>query len=175
MISVWARSSGSEFKESRADRKGAEKKNRNKFAVAGLAFVAALLTIEILCAQTPPSPAYTYDVVSVHPSSSVQHGMQIGPGPQGGVRTVNTPVMMLLTFSYDVRDYQFVEGQLGCPPTTSMSALRRISRRALLAGVPQPTSYGGGQAGISNGCRRCSATASDWCYTPKLANCQSTL
>lgn len=33
---------------------------------------------------------------------------RFGPGPQGGIRSQNTAVMMLLTFAYDLRDYQFV-------------------------------------------------------------------
>ncbi len=77
--------------------------------VIGCICTAAFLRMEGLRAQTvPPPPAYTYDVASVHRSSPNQNGSHIGPGPQGGLRTQGTPVMMLLTFAYRVPDYRIV-------------------------------------------------------------------
>ncbi len=65
------------------------------------------LAIGIIRAQTlPPPPAYTYDVVSIHPSSPDQRRTQIGPGPQGGLRMQNATAMLIMTFAYGVRDYQ---------------------------------------------------------------------
>jgi uncharacterized protein (TIGR03435 family) len=65
--------------------------------------------IGIIRAQTlPPPPAYTYDVVSIHPSSPGHGRTQIGPGAQGGLRMQNVTAMVIMTFAYDVRDYQII-------------------------------------------------------------------
>jgi bla regulator protein blaR1 len=78
-------------------------------AIPGFVAVAVPFVTGIICAQTlPPSPTYTYGVVSIHPSGPGHQGSHIGPGPQGGLSTTNTSVMRLLTFAYDVRDYQFI-------------------------------------------------------------------
>jgi uncharacterized protein (TIGR03435 family) len=78
-------------------------------AAAGLAAVFTPLIIGVLRAQTlPPPPAYGYEVVSIKPSAPGETASRFGPGPQGGIRSQNTAVMMMLTFAYDVRDYQFV-------------------------------------------------------------------
>ncbi len=81
-------------------------------AAAVAAAFALPLTIGMLraSAQTPiPSlePLYGYEVASVKPSAPNNPNTRIGPGPQGGLRTENTTVMTLLTFAYDLRDYQF--------------------------------------------------------------------
>src|SRR5436190_20674469 len=59
--------------------------------------------------QAPPEPKYGYDVVSIKKADPGARGVRIGPGPQGGLRTMNTSLMTLLTFSYDVRDYQIID------------------------------------------------------------------
>jgi bla regulator protein blaR1 len=75
---------------------------------AALAAVAVPLAIGILRAQSlPPPPQYTYEVVSIRPSAPGNPNSSLGPGPQGGVRVQNNTVMQLMTFAYDVRDYQF--------------------------------------------------------------------
>lgn len=72
--------------------------------------LSVLFVANVLGAQTlPPIPVYTYDVVSIHRSAPGQTNSQIGPGPQGGLRAQNTPVLALLTFAYDVREFQFVD------------------------------------------------------------------
>ena len=58
-----------------------------------------------LCAQTPE---YGYDVASIKPSGMGTNNSRIAPGPQGGMRAQNVTTLQLLTFAYDVRDYQFV-------------------------------------------------------------------
>jgi bla regulator protein blaR1 len=60
-------------------------------------------------AQAPAEPTYGYEVVSVKKSDPAARGIRIGPGPQGGLRSSNTTLMVLLTFAYDVRDYQILE------------------------------------------------------------------
>jgi bla regulator protein BlaR1 len=78
-------------------------------AAAGLAAVSIPFAIGIVRAQTlPPPPAYSYEVVSIHPSAPGQTRTGFGLGPGGGLRTINTSVINLLAFAYNVRDYQFV-------------------------------------------------------------------
>ena len=77
-------------------------------AAAGLTAVAVPVAVGLLQAQTlPPPPAHTYEVVSIRAAKSGDANSRIGPGAQGGMRTQNTTVMQLLTFAYDMRDYQF--------------------------------------------------------------------
>lgn len=80
-------------------------------AVAALAAISLPLVIGILWAQSlPPAPQYAYDVVSIHKSDPNATLMRMGPGPQGGLRIQNTTAMSLLTFAYNVRDYQISGG-----------------------------------------------------------------
>jgi uncharacterized protein (TIGR03435 family) len=82
---------------------------RAALACAAIAAVATPVVIGVLRAQTlAPPPAYSYDAVSIKPSAPGETASRFGPGPQGGIRSQNTAVMMLLTFAYDVRDYQFI-------------------------------------------------------------------
>jgi len=60
-------------------------------------------------AQAPSEPKYGYEVASIKKSDPAARGVGIGPGPQGGLKTMNTNLMTLLTFSYDVRDYQIID------------------------------------------------------------------
>jgi uncharacterized protein (TIGR03435 family) len=60
-------------------------------------------------AQAPPEPKYGYEVVSIKKADPGARGVRIGPGMQGGLRTTNTSLMVLLTFAYDVRDYQLID------------------------------------------------------------------
>ncbi len=78
---------------------------------AGLSLLFAIpVAIGVLRAQTlSEAPKHTYDVVSIRSNKSGANNVRIGPGPQGGVRTENTSVLTLLTFAYDVRDFQFVD------------------------------------------------------------------
>jgi len=73
----------------------------NTALLAALALGAAgLLQAQI------PAPAYKFDTASIKPGSSSADSVRINPGPNGGLRTENTTAMMLLTFAYDVRDFQ---------------------------------------------------------------------
>src|ERR1700712_554219 len=78
-------------------------------AIWRFGFVAGFATGIAALAQAPPEPKYGYEVVSVKKAEPDARGNRIGPGPQGGVRTTNTNLMALLTFSYDVRDYQIID------------------------------------------------------------------
>jgi bla regulator protein blaR1 len=80
--------------------------------------VAALVTVSIPFAigsvqaqsvhaqSSPPAPAYTYEVVSIHPSKPGQGRTYFRGGTAGGYRTQNTTTMELLTWAYQVHDYQ---------------------------------------------------------------------
>jgi bla regulator protein blaR1 len=60
-------------------------------------------------AQSPPEPRYGYEVASIKKADPSARGVRIGPGAQGGLRTTNTNLMVLMTFAYDVRDYQIID------------------------------------------------------------------
>jgi bla regulator protein blaR1 len=59
-------------------------------------------------AQAPPEPKYGYEVASIKKSDPSTRGAGFSPGAQGGLKTKNTNLMMLLSFAYDVRDYQII-------------------------------------------------------------------
>jgi uncharacterized protein (TIGR03435 family) len=70
--------------------------------VAALVMVSIPFAIGIVRAQSlPPQPAYTYEVVSIHPSQPGQTRTYFR-----GYRTQNATTMQLLTFAYLVHDYQ---------------------------------------------------------------------
>ena len=72
------------------------------------AFLIAAFAIGPLHAQPTPTPAYTYDVVSIHKSDPAERNSGFSPGPQGGLHARNDTTMQLLTFAFGVREYQLV-------------------------------------------------------------------
>ncbi len=68
----------------------------------------------------PPSPAYSYEVVSIHPGEAGSKGTGIGPGPQAGVRTQNTSAMDLLVFAGTYPNTGSWVSRLGYRPSTSI-------------------------------------------------------
>lgn len=76
-------------------------------------FVGGLIvTIGLSPAQalTPRVPQSTCEVASIHPSKTGSQRSSIGPGPQGGMRATNAATIQLLTFAYELRDFQFIGG-----------------------------------------------------------------
>jgi uncharacterized protein (TIGR03435 family) len=70
--------------------------------MAALVMVSIPFAIGIVRAQSlPPQPAYTYEVVSIHPSQPGQ-----GRTFFRGYRTQNATAMQLLAWAYRVHDYQ---------------------------------------------------------------------
>lgn len=70
--------------------------------VAALVMVSTPFAIGIVRAQSlPPQPAYTYEVVSIHPSQPGQTKTFFR-----GLRTQNATAIELLTWAYRVHDYQ---------------------------------------------------------------------
>jgi bla regulator protein blaR1 len=63
-----------------------------------------------LRAQTlPPSPAYTYDVASIHRSAPMpDFGWSWDTAAHGGLKTTNTTVLDLLKLAYQVQTYQII-------------------------------------------------------------------
>jgi uncharacterized protein (TIGR03435 family) len=82
-------------------------------AVTALAVVSLPFVLGILRAQSlPPEPSLSYDVVSIRkspPGSEHRPGPGMGPGPQGGLRTHDTPVLMLIAWAYHVQTYQIID------------------------------------------------------------------
>jgi bla regulator protein blaR1 len=77
--------------------------------VARFGLSLTLSIISTALAQEPPEPRYGYEVASIKKADPTTRGVRIGPGAQGGLRTMNTNLMTLLTFSYDVREYQIMD------------------------------------------------------------------
>jgi uncharacterized protein (TIGR03435 family) len=59
-------------------------------------------------AQQVPPPAYGYEVVTIHKAAPGQTNSGFSPGPHAGLHARNDTLMILLTFAYDAREYQFV-------------------------------------------------------------------
>lgn len=79
-------------------------------AAAGLAAITVPVAIGVLRAQTlPPPPTYTYEVATIRPAEPGAMGTRIGPGPQGGMRWQNATVMQMLSFAYDVQEFQLAD------------------------------------------------------------------
>ncbi len=76
-----------------------------------LAAFTVPFAVGVLRAQTlPPPPKYKFEVASVRPGDPNSQGSSIRPGPQGGIRTENTTIMTLLSFAYDLREFQVAGG-----------------------------------------------------------------
>src|SRR5215472_10032811 len=77
-------------------------RGRMTLMAAALVTVSIPFAIGIVRAQSlPPQPAYTYEVLSIHPSQPGQTKTFFR-----GFRTQNATTMDLLTWAYRVHDYQ---------------------------------------------------------------------
>lgn len=52
-----------------------------------------------------------FEVVSIKPAPAGVRNMGIGRGPGGGMNAYNVPLKFLVTYAYDVRDFQISGGQ----------------------------------------------------------------
>ena len=75
--------------------------------VAGACFVFLLALGLFGQSSTPP---LTFEVASVKPSATDDRRTMIQIQPGGGLRTGGTSLKMLLTFAYDVREFQITGG-----------------------------------------------------------------
>jgi len=73
-----------------------------------------LIATVALFAQAASAPL-TFEVASIKPSDPNARGTQLMLQPPNGIRVVNAPVTMLITFAYNIRDFQLV----GAPGWTS--------------------------------------------------------
>jgi uncharacterized protein (TIGR03435 family) len=79
-------------------------------AVAAVAAVSLPFALGVLRAQTlPPAPTLTYDAVSIHKTASGTTSIRFSPGPQGGMRTLNTSAVKLIAWAYQVEEYQILD------------------------------------------------------------------
>jgi hypothetical protein len=62
-----------------------------------------------LLAQSESVPL-AFEVASIKPSAADARGMSLQLQPPSGLRASNVPVRMLITFAYDVRDFQILGG-----------------------------------------------------------------
>ncbi len=64
-----------------------------------------------LFAQTAPAPApLTFEVASIKPSAPDEKGSSLMLQPPNGLQTTNGTVRMLITFAYNIRDFQLSGG-----------------------------------------------------------------
>ena len=68
-----------------------------------------LLALAGILAQPSP-PALTFDVAAIKPSAPDARGTFLNFQPPNGLRVENAPLKMLITFAYDVREYQVLGG-----------------------------------------------------------------
>ena len=71
--------------------------------------LVALGLAGLVCAQVPAAQDYGYEVASIKKADPTARGTRIGPGPQGGMRTTNTTLLTLITFVYNVQEYQVAD------------------------------------------------------------------
>src|SRR5689334_560377 len=80
-----------------------------KRTIAGGAAVGVLAVCGLF-GQTASPPSLTFEVASVKPSAPDARGMSIQIQPGGGLRVSNATLRLLLTFAYDVREFQLSGG-----------------------------------------------------------------
>jgi bla regulator protein BlaR1 len=74
-----------------------------------LAATLGMLTAGGLFAQSAAAPL-KFEVASIKPSAPDARGTSLLLQPPNGVRVTNAPLRMLITFAYDVRDFQISGG-----------------------------------------------------------------
>ncbi len=77
--------------------------------IVALTAISLPFALGIVRAQSlPPEPTLGYDAVSIHKSAPGNGNHMLGPGPQGGWRAINMPVVSLIATAYHVQNYQIV-------------------------------------------------------------------
>jgi uncharacterized protein (TIGR03435 family) len=83
-------------------------------AVAGLSAARPLAQSFTTAAGTVPAPdpniPLYFEAASIKPSSATNPGMGIRRQPGGRFNTINTPVKLLITFAYQIQDFQLAGG-----------------------------------------------------------------
>ena len=73
--------------------------------------VAAVLLLSPWCLRAQPAAApLTFEVASIKPSAPGARGTMLQMQPGGGLRVSGATLRMLITFAYDVRDFQVSGG-----------------------------------------------------------------
>jgi uncharacterized protein (TIGR03435 family) len=96
------------------------------------AILVAMLASGLAFAQSTPAPL-TFEVASIKPSSGDDGRIGIQFMPGGGLRTTGTPLKFLITFAYDVRDFQ-VSGGPGWVNSDRFDILAKSDRDAAEGG-----------------------------------------
>jgi bla regulator protein blaR1 len=74
-------------------------------------FVAAIRPQAIAAQEkTSSGPALRYEVASIRPSKATDNNSRLGPGPEGGLRANNVTLLQLISFAYDLRNFQINGG-----------------------------------------------------------------
>ncbi|MDQ1471010.1 MAG: hypothetical protein QOJ99_2490, partial [Bryobacterales bacterium] len=98
-----------------------------------MALAAALSVIIVtgLFAQAQTTTGAVFEVASVKPGAPGGRGMSINRSNGGRITTANVPLRFLITFAWDVRDFQITVGPGGSVPIAGPSP---PSRRVRLRG-----------------------------------------
>jgi len=91
------------------------------------ASLASLLLISSGLAQQPAP--LTFEVASIKPANPDARGGSIRLMPGGGLSMTNIPLQAMITFAYDVRDFQ-VSGAPGWAGTENFDVIARTERSA---------------------------------------------
>jgi bla regulator protein blaR1 len=76
----------------------------------GMPVVIGILNAPEVRAQSDTATHLAFEVAAVKPSSADGHGVNILRQPGGGLRTTGTTLKLLMTFAYNVRDFQISGG-----------------------------------------------------------------
>lgn len=96
-----------------------------------VALAAAVVAIPVFC-QAPSAAKPSFEVATVKPAEPGQRGSMIGMQPGGRLIIKNVPLRGILTFAYNIRDFQLTGGP-GWMPTEFWDIEARVDD----AGVPE--------------------------------------
>jgi len=96
-----------------------------------------VLAVIGLAAQSAPA-LLTFDVASIKPTAPETRGTSLQFQPPNGLRVSNAPLLMLITFAYDVREFQ-VTGGPGWVGSDRFDLLAKAERAA--GGDDIPTDF----------------------------------
>ena len=100
-----------------------------------LAAAIALATFCYLWGQSAPAPL-SFDVASVKPAAPDARGTSIQLQPRAGLRVTNAPLRFLVTYAYDIRDFQ-LSGGPGWMATEHYDIMAKSEPVAGTADVPE--------------------------------------
>ena len=90
--------------------------------------LASLALLLVCPGFAQPQPTLTFEVASIKPADPDTPGSQIRFMPGGGLRMTGVPLRAMITFAYDVRDFQ-ISGGPGWVGTERFDVMARPEQR----------------------------------------------